>query len=101
MPQGPIYARDISDAVTAVLNMTGNGTAIKTTGGGRVVRVAVVASSDVAGAIYDCANTASTAAGNLVFTVPATVGVYMIDWPMKTGVTVFPGGKQTLAISLA
>ena len=100
MVQGPIYSRDISDAVTAVLNMTGNGTAIKTTGG-RVVRVAVVASSDVAGAVYDCANTASTAAGNLVFTIPATVGVYMIDWPMKTGVTVFPGGKQTLAISLA
>lgn len=100
MPQGAQVVQDKNMATTAVLNMTGSGTAIKTSAA-RVARITVVAASTTAGAVYDCAAIGSTAAGNLVFTIPATVGVYMLDWPMKSGVSVFPGAGMTLAVSLA
>ena len=57
--------------------------------------------SVAAGGIYDCADIGSTAAGNKVFSIPATVGVYQVGWPCGSGVTVFTGAGMTLAISLS
>jgi hypothetical protein len=66
---------------------------------GVVQRVSVLVPGS-AGAIYDCNNLASTS-GKQVFVVPATAGVYTLEWPCATGVTVAPGAGQTLAITLA
>ena len=54
-----------------------------------------------AGAIYDTNTLASTVAARQVFVIPATAGVYTLEWPCATGVTVVPGAGQTLAITLA
>jgi hypothetical protein len=63
-----------------------------------VARVSVLVPGSV-GAIYDCNNLASTS-GKQVFVAPATAGVYTLEWPCATGVTVVPGAGQTLAITL-
>jgi hypothetical protein len=101
MPQGPSVTRDAADATGYVANITATtGTAIKTTGA-RVVRVNVVAASASTGGIYDCTAIAGTAAGNKIFSIPATVGMYALEWPCSSGVTVFPGVGMTLAVSLS
>ena len=99
MPQGPISVMDRNVANTAVLNVTA-AAALKTSPA-RVVRVNVLSCSDAAGAIYDATAQAGTVAANSVFTIPATVGVYVLDWPCAKGVYVVPGGKSALSISLA
>jgi len=101
MPQGASLTRDAADATGYVANLTvTTGTAIKTAPA-RVVRCNVIAASTGTGGIFDCAAIGSTAAGNKIFSIPATVGMYTLEWPMSTGVTVFPGVGMTLAISLS
>jgi len=101
MPQGAQLIREVMHATGYVANITATaGTALKTTPA-KVSRVFVNAASTAAGGLYDCAAVANTAAAKLVFTIPATVGVYTIECPFATGVTVFPGAGMTLAVSLA
>jgi hypothetical protein len=101
MPQGASLIRDAADATGYVANLSvTTGTVLKTAPA-RVAKVVVVAAASSVGALYDCAALGSTAAGNKVFTIPATVGLYTLEWPMSTGVTVFPGVGMTLAVSLS
>lgn len=101
MPQGPILARDIVDATGYVANLTATtGNVVKTTNA-RLITVSVVAASVANGGIWDAVAIASTAASNKVFTVPATVGVYTLNWPCTAGIIASPGAGMTLAISLA
>jgi hypothetical protein len=101
MPQGPIVTQDRANATGYVGNITATtGTAIRTTNA-RLIRINVVAASTAAGGVYDCAAIGSTAAGNKIFSIPATVGVYTLEWPCVSGVTVFPAAGMTLAVSLA
>jgi len=100
MPQGPIYTRDVADATGYVANLTATtGNVVKTTNA-RLIKVAVVAASTATGGIWDAAAIASTAAGNKIFTVPATVGVYTLEWPCASGIIATPGAGMTLAITL-
>ena len=100
MPQGPIFVRDVADATGYVANLTATtGNVVKTTNA-RVIKVAVVASSTGVGGIWDAAAIANTAASNKIFTVPATVGVYTLEWPCTAGVIATPAAGMTLAITL-
>ena len=69
-------------------------------GGRKLVRVSVTDASGTAGTIYDAPSLAATN-GNAICTVPATVGVYSIQWPTQSGIVVVPGAGQVLSISLA
>jgi hypothetical protein len=101
MPQGPIGVQDRNDATGYVANMTATGGVVAKSGAARLVKVNVIAASTAAGGIYDCAATGSTAAANKIFSVPATIGPYELNWPCTSGVTVFPAAGMTLAITLA
>ena len=99
MPQGPVALRDIRAATAYVCDITA-ATAVRTAAG-RVVRVNVITAGDTTGKVYDIASVGATAAGKVVFAIPATVGVYMLDWPVRSGVTIVPASNQVLAVTLA
>lgn len=73
-------------------------TVIKATTG-RAFQISVVVAGSAPGALHDCATTGAAAAANKVATIPNTVGVYNLNWPMATGIVLVPGTGQTLAIS--
>lgn len=64
---------------------------------GRIVRINVLSASGV-GAVYDASTVASGVAAVQVFSIPATVGTYELDWPMKNGIVVNPS-SNVLSIS--
>lgn len=66
-------------------------------GSARLVKV-IVTTAGAVGAIYDAANVAGATAANLVFVIPAAVGVYPIDWPIVAGIYVAPGAAQILNV---
>ncbi len=65
---------------------------------GRVSRV-VVTTAGAAGALYDCATIAGAGSGNLIATVPATIGVIFLDFPFLNGLVYVPGLAQVVSIS--
>jgi hypothetical protein len=69
------------------------------TAAAKVVKVSVI-TAGTAGAIFDAASTGGTA-NRQIAAIPATVGVYELNWPCASGVVVNPGTGQTIAISLA
>lgn len=64
---------------------------------GRVASVVVTATGATAGAIYD-SNNVSSLTGK-IFTIPATVGVTVLNFPVSNGIVVAPGAGQTISIS--
>jgi hypothetical protein len=34
-----------------------------------------------------------------VFTIPAVVGVYEVNWPMQAGIMIAPGAAQVVAVA--
>jgi len=83
-------------ATNSLLNITA-ATVVKATPG-RIVRVAVT-TAGAAGSIYDHATTSGVAAGNLIAAIPATVGVFDLDWPCAVGIVVVPGAAQVCSVS--
>ena len=83
------------------LNIT-SATVVKTTAG-RVAKVSVIAPSTAGGqnaAVADHAATTGISDANLIAVIPDAVGVYNVDMPAATGITLVPGGAgQILAIS--
>lgn len=65
----------------------------------RLARINVIVAGTVPGAAYDSPAAGQDAAGNEVFVIPNTVGVYWIDWPCSNGLTVVPGTGQTVAVA--
>lgn len=70
-------------------------------GPGRVARIAVVSAGSDAGAVHDCVSTGAAGAANQVASIPNTVGVIELDWPLVEGLVVVPGSGQVLAVSFA
>lgn len=66
---------------------------------GRIGKLTVLVAGSAAGAVYDHASTSGVAAGNQIFVIPATAGVYAIEFPALVGITVVPGTGQTVSIS--
>jgi hypothetical protein len=68
-------------------------------GQARVCRVSVNVAGSTAGLIYDSATIAGVSAANLIATIPAVVGAYLVDFPLLNGLVVVPGTGQTLAVT--
>lgn len=66
-------------------------------GPGRIAVVSVTTAATATGAIYD-ANAAS-ATTNLIYTIPKTVGVYIVNFPLSFGLVVAPGAGMTVSVS--
>jgi hypothetical protein len=81
---------------TSKLNITA-GTVVKT-GSGRLATFTVIVAGAV-GAIYDTTTTGSVAASNEIAVIPATIGVYQINWPVLNGIVVVPGAAQVVSVS--
>jgi len=80
-----------------VLNIT-TATVIKPVAG-RVARVSVLVAGSAPGSVNDCITTGAAATANEVYVIPNVAGIYGVDMPTSTGITVVPGTGQTLAVS--
>jgi len=65
----------------------------------RIGHVHVLVAGSTTGTVNDCLTTAAAAAANLIFTIPNTVGVYVVDFPCLQGIVIVPGTGQTVAVS--
>ena len=79
------------------LNLTAS-TVIKATPG-RICKVIVNTAGSAPGSINDVATTGAAAAGNLIFNVPNTVGIYDVDFPAATGLVYVLGTGQVVSVS--
>lgn len=77
-----------------------SGTVLKSQAG-QVAKVSVIVAGSAVGGVYDRASTSGVAAGNQLYVIPNTVGVYDVNMPAANGITVVPGTGQTVAISWA
>lgn len=94
----------ISNAAQTYLSVQGalnncdiSSASLVTTGAARVCNIIVTTAGSATGAVYD----ASVASGttNKVFTIPNTVGIYVVNFPVKYGIVVAPGTGQVVSIS--
>ena len=60
-----------------------------------------VTTAGAAGAVYDANTTGGNIAANLIATLPATVGVYELEWPCSNGILVSPGAAQVVSVAFA
>lgn len=65
-------------------------------GQGRIASVSVLVAGAV-GKIYDA--NAVTATTNPVYVIPATVGVFVVNFPLSFGLVVAPGAAQVVSVS--
>lgn len=78
-------------------NISGSATVVSPNRG-RIFKFVVNTAGSGAGTISDCATTGAVAATNKVCNIPATVGIYEINWPVTAGIVVTPGTSQVIAI---
>lgn len=86
----------VANGDSSSLNIT-TGTVV-ITGAGRIVRF-VVTTAGAAGTIHDFATVGGGTAATLIATIPATVGIYYLDFPVTTGILVTPGADQVVSVS--
>jgi hypothetical protein len=81
------------------LNIT-SATVVKTVSAGakRIVKF-IVTTAGAAGGIYDASTTGGNAAANLIAIMPATVGIYEVNFPVASGILVTPGASQVVSVS--
>lgn len=100
-------AQNIAQAINGVasgyVNVQGskNTAAIATatlvkSGAGRIASVSILVAG-AAGKIYD-ANSATATTGQ-VYVIPATVGVFVVNFPLSFGLVVAPGAAQVVSVS--
>jgi hypothetical protein len=65
---------------------------------GRVATVSVIVAGAV-GTLNDTTTTGAVAAANEIMVIPATIGVYRLDWPVINGIVVVPGAAQVVSVS--
>lgn len=96
----PVAAIDgtVTDIATSASYNLAASTAVKATAG-KLAVVNVIVAGSAPGAVHDCATVGAAAAGNKIFNVPNTVGIYVLNWPCATGITYVVGTGQTVAIS--
>lgn len=66
----------------------------------RVLGIAV-STAGAAGALHDAPTLAGAASGNVIFTVPATIGFYPTNMVFKDGLVYVPGASQVAAVFYA
>lgn len=92
LPAGPQ-----AGATAAVLNITA--ATVLRTSACYLVQLNVI-SAGTAGALYDAAATGTATTGRQIAPIPATVGLYQLNWPCASGLVVATGTAQVIAISL-
>lgn len=85
------------DGTTATLNVSAS-TVIKASAG-RLFRVNVLTAGSTTGAVHNTTTTGAAAASNMVGVIPNTVGIYLFNWPMSSGIVYIPGTGQVVSIS--
>jgi hypothetical protein len=80
------------------LNLASGVVVVKATPG-KVGVLNVTTAGSTAGKISDCITSGAVAAGNLIFSIPNTVGVYRLDFPALVGITVTVGTGQVCSLS--
>ena len=81
----------VGKGVLTSLGLTGATSVVKT-GVGRIAKVNVLTASGVV-QIYDLASTSGVSAANQIVTIPSVVGVYDVDMPVTTGITIAPASS--------
>jgi hypothetical protein len=88
------------------LNIQGTKTALGITANtlvskaqGRLVNVIVLVAGSASGGVYDASTITLANSSNKIFSIPETVGVYVINVPIVNGIVVEPGSGQTVSIS--
>lgn len=66
---------------------------------GMLIRAIVTVAGSAAGLIYDAAATAGLTTASTVATIPATIGIYELDFPCLTGIVVATGAGQQVSVS--
>lgn len=66
-------------------------------GVGRLARVSITTAGSGNGAIYDVNSVSSTL--RKIYTIPNTIGVIEVNFPMNYGIVVVPGTGQVLSVS--
>jgi hypothetical protein len=64
---------------------------------GRVATVVVTVAGAAAGSIYDANDSTSTS--NKIYTIPNTLGIYVLNMPTSFGIVVAPGAGMTVVVS--
>lgn len=64
---------------------------------GRLAQISVTTAGTTAGTAYDANATGITTSP--VFTIPNTVGVYTINFPVNNGIVIAPGTGQVITVS--
>lgn len=72
-------------------------TAVVKNGQGRLVKISITTAGTTNGTIYDCNNTTSLL--RPIFTIPNTLGIVEINFPIGYGIVVAPGTGQVVAVS--
>lgn len=85
------------DGRNSALNIS-TATVVKASSG-RLVRINVVTAGTTAGTANDTTTTGGAAASNEIFSIPNTIGVYFLDWPITNGIVIVPGTGQVIAVS--
>lgn len=65
----------------------------------RIARVNVIVAGTSNGTVNDAISVAGVLQTNEVFVIPNTVGSYLVDFPMLSGIVITPGAGQTVAVS--
>lgn len=94
----------LNNAAQTYLNVNGSTNAAGITtasivkpSAGRVCAVSVIVGGSAVGKIYDGVNASATA--NPIYTIPTTVGAYVVNIPALYGIVVAPGTGQTISLS--
>jgi len=86
-----------AECLNSLLNIS-TATVVKATPG-KIGKVIVNVAGSAAGTVSDVATTGAVAAGNLIATIPNTVGIYPLNFPAKVGIVITPGTGQTVSVS--
>ena len=71
-------------------------TALKSSSGW-VANISVVVAGSAVGYIYDT-NSSTNLTGNRIYTIPNTVGMFVVNLPTNSGIVVIPGTGQIVAL---
>ena len=86
--------------VQGVQNKTGIAAATLVKGSaGRCATIIVTTAGSTVGACYDTNSASSTA--NKFYDIPDTIGVYVVNFPVSTGLVVTPGTGQVVSVSFS
>lgn len=66
---------------------------------GRLVNVIVTTAGSTVGSAYDASSVSTVSASNLLYSIPNTVGVYVVSVPLLYGLVITPGTSQVVTVT--